>query len=207
MLEGMNIYWIGGSPCCGKSTISKMLVDEFGFDMYKCDDHLDRYTEIGAKNDAKIMKKVLSMTTDETWLRDVDEQVADEFEYYREALKIIVSDLEKMNTDKSVLVEGAVILPEFIKNHGIDQNHYVCMVPTKEFQLEKYRQRKWVDYILKDSSDKEKAFKNWMNRDIEYAKMVKNAAKDFGQNLIVVDGSKTIDENYNKVKEFFNLTK
>lgn len=42
MLDGMKTYWIGGSPCCGKSTISEMLIKEFGFDMYKCDDHLDR---------------------------------------------------------------------------------------------------------------------------------------------------------------------
>lgn len=205
MLEGIKIYWIGGSPCCGKSTISEMLIKEFGFEMYKCDDHLERYTEIGFENGVEIMKKVKSMNLDETWFRDIDEQVEDEFEFYREALKIIVSDLEKNYKGKTVLLEGAVLLPEFIKNSGIDYGNYVCMVPTKEFQIDKYSKREWVKYYLHDCSDKEKAFENWMERDVRYAESVKNDAKKYGMNLIVVDGSKSIDENYLTVKQMLGL--
>ncbi len=44
----MNI-WIGGSPCSGKSTIAKRLSDDFDFDYYKCDDHLDRFLQLGVE--------------------------------------------------------------------------------------------------------------------------------------------------------------
>lgn len=205
MLKGMKIYWIGGSPCCGKSTISEMLVKEFGFEMYKCDDHLDRYTEIGFEKGAEIMKKVKSMNLDETWLRDVSEQVEDEFEFYRESLKIIVEDLEKNYKGKSVLVEGAAILPEFIKNNDIDKINYICMVPTKEFQIDKYSKREWVKYYLQGCSDTKKAFKNWMERDAQYAEIVKRNANNYGMKVIVVDGSKSIEDNYLIVKQLFGL--
>lgn len=205
MLEGIKVYWIGGSPCCGKSTISEMLVSEFGFEMYRCDDHLDRYTEIGIENGVEIMKKFKCMNLDETWLRDVKEQVEDEVEFYREVLKIIVGDLEKNYKGKSVLVEGAVILPEFIKNNGIDNSNYICMVPTKEFQIDKYSKREWVKYYLQGCSDTKKAFENWMERDVMYAKIVKRDADNYGMNVIVVDDSKSIDENYLVVKQLFAL--
>jgi len=205
MLEGIKIYWIGGSPCCGKSTISEMLVKAFGFEMYKCDDHLDRYTEVGIENGVEIMKKVKSMNLDETWFRDVDELVADEFEFYRAVFKIIVADLEKNYKGKSVLVEGAAILPEFIKNNSIDHSNYICMVPTKEFQVDKYSKREWVKYYLQHCSDSKKAFENWMERDARYAQIVKNHADNYGMNVIVVNGSKSIEDNFLVVKQLFEL--
>jgi len=205
MLEDIKIYWIGGSPCCGKSTISEMLVTEFGLEMYKCDDYLEKYTEIGVKNDIEIMKKFKSMNLDEIWLRDVNEQVEDEFKFYREALKIVVEDLEKNYKGKSVLVEGAVILPEFIKNNRIDNSNYICMVPTKEFQIDKYRKREWVKYYLQGCSDVKRAFENWMERDARYAEIIKKDADSFGMNVIVVDGNKSINDNYVVVKQLFGL--
>lgn len=207
MLDEIKVYWIGGSPCCGKSTISEMLVRDFGFEMYKCDDYLERYTEIGFKNNSDIMKKVKSMNVDETLLRDVYEQIEDEFEFYRESFKIILDDLRKNYKGKCVLVEGAAILPELIKDNNIDINHYICIVPTREFQIDKYSKRTWINHYLKDCSDKKKAFENWMERDAEYAKIIKKQANNYDMNVLVVDSSKSIEYNYLMVKRLFNLLK
>jgi dephospho-CoA kinase len=201
-----NIYWIGGSPCCGKSTISELLVKEFGFILYKCDDYLDRYIEEGAAAGIDIMKKFKSMNKDETWLhRDVEQQVHDEFEYYRHAVKIIKEELKRNYSQGNILVEGAAILPEFIKSEGIDYNKYVCIVPTKEFQLDKYSKREWVKGYLSDCSCPEKAFNNWMERDARFAQIVMKAANEYKMNVITVDGSRAIEDNYLKVKEMFRL--
>lgn len=201
-----NIYWIGGSPCCGKSTISELLVKEFGFVLYKCDDHLERYIEEGAAAGIDIMKKYKSMNMDEIWLhREVEEQVQDELEYYRHALKIIKEELIRNYSGKNVLVEGASILPEFIKNEGIDHNKYVCIVPTKEFQVDKYSKREWVKGYLSNCTDPKKAFKNWMERDAKFAQIVTKNANDYKMNVITVDGYKSIDENYLKVRQIFGL--
>src|SRR5665647_1514382 len=146
------------------------------------------------------MKKYKSRSIDEIWLRDINELVEDEFEFYRQALITIVTDLEKNYKGKKVLVEGAAILPEFIKNKGIDYNNYVCIIPTKKFQVDQYSKREWVEYYLSDCSEPGKAFGNWMERDAKYAEIVSQNAKNFGMNVIVVDGSKSIEENYIIVK-------
>ena len=43
-----NTMWIGGSPCCGKSSVAEILRDRFGLNYYKCDDHFDRHLQQGA---------------------------------------------------------------------------------------------------------------------------------------------------------------
>lgn len=200
-----SIYWIGGSPCCGKSTIAEMLVEEYGFELYKCDDYLDRYTDIGFDNGDAIMKKIKSMNIDETWLRDVNEQVEDEFEFYRQALKTILEDLQNNYKENNILVEGAAILPEFVEKLGIDKNHYICIVPIKKFQIEKYSKREWVKHYLASCSDPVKAFENWMERDAKYAEIVSQKAKDCRLNNIIVDGNSSVEENYLRVKQLFQL--
>lgn len=32
-----HVYWIGGSPCSGKSTIAEMITKDYGYTYYQCD--------------------------------------------------------------------------------------------------------------------------------------------------------------------------
>ena len=38
----MNIYYIGGSPCAGKSSVAEILLRRYGLNYFKIDDFLDR---------------------------------------------------------------------------------------------------------------------------------------------------------------------
>jgi 2-phosphoglycerate kinase len=198
-------YWIGGSPCCGKSTLSEMLVREFGFRLYKVDDQLDRYREIGAAANIPIMRKFQAMNLDETWLRDIQLQVVDEFEFYRHALNTIVGDLKSGHSEGPVVIEGAAILPEFAVRAGIEHDRYVCMVPTRDFQVSKFAEREWVKQYLSGCTDPERAFANWMERDVLFAERVKKYATTQGLNVITTDGSTSIEETYSLLKVMFGL--
>jgi uridine kinase len=200
-----NFYWIGGSPCSGKSTISEMLISEYGFELYKCDEFLDKYIDIGAKNKISIMKKYKSMTLDEIWLRDVKTLVEDEFEFYKYASKIIKNDLRTDFSYKRVIIEGAAIIPDLIKKLQINKNKYICIVPTKKFQIDNYSKREWVKHYLSTCSNSNKAFENWMNRDALFAKIVLQKAKNFNFNTLLVNGKKSIEEIYLYVKKLFEL--
>jgi adenylate kinase family enzyme len=37
-----NIYILGGSPCCGKSTIAEKICEKYGIQYYKVDNYLDK---------------------------------------------------------------------------------------------------------------------------------------------------------------------
>ena len=206
MLKKENIYWLGGSPCSGKSTIAEYLVRDFGFQYYKCDDHLDEYIDRGVSQNIPVMKRLKAFTTDEMWLRDVDEQVQISVDYYMATFDMILNDLEDKNyQDKKVVVEGAAIMPVLVKSHEINPKHYVCMVPSRDFQLEKYAERTWAYDRLMDSTDPDQCYKNWMERDCRFAERIKSDAQGFGFNTIVVDGSKSIEENYQSIHNYFEL--
>jgi len=204
-MNNNKIYWIGGSPCCGKSTISEMLVKEYGFKYYKCDDYLDRFIEIGVKEKDPLMTSISQMSQDEIWLRNVDEQVLEEFEFYRYALKTIKKDIEERFVDDYVIVEGAALLPEFMKENNILKNRYICMTPSREFQIEKYKEREWVQHYLSSCTDWEKAFENWMLRDIDYAKIVRKKAIELDYSVLEIDGGLSIEDVYKQIKEHFVL--
>lgn len=43
----MNVYYIGGSPCCGKSTVAEFLSKKYDLFYFKVDDFLDKFTKMG----------------------------------------------------------------------------------------------------------------------------------------------------------------
>lgn len=199
------IYWIGGSPCSGKSSIAEIIAEKHGYHYYKCDDHLDRYIRIGSDMNIPVMRKFASMDINQTWLeRSVQEQVEDEVEFYLQAFGIIKKDIENhMKDSQKIIVEGAAILPHNIIKECISPEKYVCIVPTKEFQVEKYSLREWVKDYLKDCKDPEKAFNNWMERDASFSQAVRKKALEHNMKVIVEDGSKTVMDRYKEILDYW----
>jgi hypothetical protein len=107
------------------------------------------------------------------------------------------------NANEILVKEQFFKAAENIEDENIE--NYICIVPTKEFQLEKYKERLWVHDYLSDCKDSELAYDNWMKRDVKYACIVSAGAVKYKQNLIVVDGKRTENEIYKQVKEYFNL--
>ena len=54
----IDTYYIGGSPCSGKSTIAEALSEKYNLHYFKVDDYLDRYMKLGATNKNEICKKL-----------------------------------------------------------------------------------------------------------------------------------------------------
>lgn len=50
----INTYYIGGSPCSGKSTIAEILSERYDLYYFKVDDFLDKYTKMGASKKYEI---------------------------------------------------------------------------------------------------------------------------------------------------------
>ena len=200
-----NIYWIGGSPCSGKSSIAELLANELNLFYYKCDDLYERHLQIACNRGKQIVKKFNSLSIDEIFFRPIHIQVQDEILLYEEIFEIILKDLEELDTSKDIVVEGAAILPRNMNKINVHRNHYICIVPTATFQLNKYSEREWVSDYLKDSSNKSLAFNNWMKRDLSFAKKVYAEALELGYYSLLVDGSQSIASNTKYVKECFLL--
>ncbi len=199
------IYYLGGSPCSGKSTVAEMLAVKYNFLYFKLDERLNEYIEKGKLQDKTYIKRYFSMSPDEIWLRAPAEQNREEMNIYHEIFEYAVSDIKTLPEDKPVIAEGAGFLPELMKKIGVTENEYICITPSKDFQYEKYSQRTWIHDILKDCSDKKLAFENWMERDALFALEVNAKAEELGYRTIIVDGKSSIDRNFMLVEKIFNL--
>ena len=68
-------YWLGGSPCAGKSSVADLLAERYGLTVYRCDDAYFRHIQICNPQDQPTLHAITSMSWDEIWMRSVDVQV------------------------------------------------------------------------------------------------------------------------------------
>lgn len=201
------IYWIGGSPCSGKSTIADSLAERHGMLLYRCDDAYYVHEKLISAEHQPVYHKLTRASCDEVWLRPVERQIAEELEIYREEFPFILKDLEARSSDRPILLEGAALLPELLVAHGVAPDHCIWIVPTEEFQRHYYAQREWRHGVLTDCSDPNQAWENWMTRDAGFASVVARQATALDLKLIVVDGSRSIVENEAIVETHFGLSR
>lgn len=202
----MDVYYIGGSPGSGKSTIAKMLAKKYGFTHYKLDDYLFEYMKKAAQSGKEHSMLTRTLSQEQTWMREPQVQVDEEFDIYREIFPFALAAIEKMSIKKGIIAEGAGFTPRLIAEQKISPTRYICIVPTDEFQRKVFANRKWIKLFLKGCNDPSAAFENWMRRDSLFAAEALEQAKELGYTHILVDGKDTIAENYNVTIRTFGLT-
>jgi shikimate kinase len=181
------VFWIGGSPCAGKSSIARLLAARHGLRHFECDAQLTPPAD---------PDKCGRLARPPEW------QAAREIEYYREQFGAVVASLPP---DDRVLAEGTDLLPELLAGHGVPVNQAIWIVPTPEFQLRHYARREWVAGYLAECADPVRAFDNWMRRDMLYADHVRTQAAALGATVVIVDGAASLEENAALVERHFGL--
>lgn len=88
-MPNKRILFLGGSPCSGKSTVAEIFAKEHGAYYFKVDDLLDELISIASQQGCPTCKKSISMTPEETWMREPTIQCADEFNIYDEISPLI----------------------------------------------------------------------------------------------------------------------
>ncbi len=202
----MNLYYIGGSPCAGKSSVAEILSREYGLYYFKADDFLDRYMQAGARRGYPVCRKTAGMNAEQIWMREPILQCRDEFDIYREIFEFVAADLKRIDWKSGIITEGAVYLPELMKKSGISDSRYISITPTKEFQISHYRKRDFVPLVLEGCNDKERAFLNWMARDILFAKEVRRQCHKEKYVSVINDGNMDLDELAGLVAKHFGFS-
>ena len=201
------IYYIGGSPCCGKSTVAERIKEVYGFQYYKVDDDLFHFMAKGAEEGDEWLKKISGMSLDEFWLRDPRILNRESQITYKKLFPFFLDKIDKLEKDTPIITEGAAFLPSLMHELGIDKSRYLCMIPTKEFQIKHYSKREWVEEYLSSCTDKKTAFTNWMQRDVLFALSVREQAEALEYKTLVIDGSKSVDEIFKLVARTFELAR
>ena len=196
----MTVYYIGGSPCSGKSTVAEALAAQYGLAYFKADDYLEDFTARGAAEGMPVCQRILRMTANETWMRPPAVQCQEELDFYREILPFVMEKLAEVNASR-IIAEGAAFLPCLMTEAA----HYIAITPSREFQLSRYSQRPWVPHVLRDCSDQEAAFANWMERDVLFAEAIREQCAAAGRTCLLTDGSVSPEAQFEQVAAHFHL--
>ena len=200
-----HIYWLGGSPCAGKSTIAEMLANRYNLHYFNCDHAFARHQQQSNPSDQPTLYGLGERTCDEIWLVPVAEQVARVIAIYEEEFPLILADLQALSTNQPILAEGAALMPRLVARQSAWCNQAVWVVPTPTFQQHHYAQRPWIRDVLKECSDPAQAFANWMQRDETFADYIATTATRHDLSLLQVDGTQTVAQNAHWVARQWGL--
>lgn len=200
----MNIFYIGGSPCSGKSTVAELLSERFGLAYFKADDYLDEFTARGAAAGLPVCQRIQRMTADEIWMRPPEIQCTEEMDYYAEIAPFVSEKLRQLSAGP-IIAEGAAFLPRLMIAEGVKVERYIAIIPEREFQISRYSQRPWVPHMLRDCADPEAAFRKWMERDALFALAVKVQCEQHGYSCLMTDGSIPPETRAKEIAVHFSL--
>jgi len=186
-----HVYWIGGSPCAGKSTAAAAISARYGMTSYTCDDAFEIHEQLVDPARYPVLHRLSGLSWNALWMRPVEQQIREEIALYREEMDLILDDLAKLPDDRPILAEGTAFMPAFLESLDIPYRRAIWLVPAPEFQRTHYARREWVEGILAQCDDPDQAWHNWMEREIGYAARVTDEARTLGRKLITVDGSQS----------------
>jgi hypothetical protein len=109
-----HVYWIGGSPCAGKSTIAERLCAQYALRPYHWDDAFAQLRGRLNRRDHPTLYRLYQMTWHEIWMRPADELLAEAIDAYREQFDMAVDDLLALPRSPPILAEGTAMLPASI---------------------------------------------------------------------------------------------
>ena len=201
--ELAHVYWLGGAPCSGKSSVADLLRAKYGWSLYRCDEAYERHIPIITHENQPIFSRLSTLTGDALWMRPLAQQIAEEICLYQEEFPLILAELLALPKTTPVLVEGAALLPHLVAPYLVTYHQALWMIPAPEFQMQYYAQRAWAQEVVARCTDPEQAFANWMQRDIAFATYVaqKTLEQDFF--LIRVDGSHSVEEHFELAERHF----
>jgi len=201
-----HVFWLGGSPCAGKSSISEILASRFDLDLYRVDEAFEVHAQRFDPTLHPTLTKWCASSWNGRWMQPIDSLVQDVIACYEEHFTLILEDILSLPNHKPLLVEGTALLPRQVAGVLAERNRALWMVPTVQFQRGHYSKREWVGEILAQCVDREAAFHNWMERDAGFARWVGAEVNALGLELLQVDGKHTVEDNALAVAAHFQLT-
>jgi hypothetical protein len=205
MHDLQRFYWIGGSPCAGKSSVAAALARRYGLGHVECDSGSNERVARMAGHGLPAFDELTALSTCQRLSRPPEWQAERELEFYREQFGFLLAELAALPSDEPAIVEGADLLPDLLQVAGVDLDRAVWLVPTAEFQIRHYAAREWVAAYLQDCDDPEAAFRNWMRRDGLFAERVRGLAARVRGRVIVVDGTVSLEDISSAVAEGLSL--
>jgi len=199
----MTRFWIGGSPCAGKSSVAALLAGRHGLRHFASDAGTSSRMARMSGRGLPAHDELVALDTCTRLARPPHRQVELTLAVYAEQFRFLLDELP--DADR-LLVEGADLLPSLLAGFGVPLGRSVWIVPAPDFQRRHYAERPWVGPYLASCPDPAAAFDSWMRRDVLFARHVRATAEQLGGRVIEVDGGHTLEQTASVVERHFGLS-
>ncbi len=199
------IYWLGGSTCAGKTTISNILSEKYGFNVYHCDEYLAKHIQKSNPQEHPNLNRVTKISWNDILNMKVEEYLKWTIGLFKEEFKMILEDLNNFSDGKPILVEGVGLLPELINNEISDIDHAVWIVADELFYKGHQMERKELFERIRECSNPEQALENYINYDLAMGRYIINDAKRLGLSVVEIGNDSEIIKNVETISSYFKL--
>ena len=199
------IYWLGGSTCAGKTTISNVLSENYGFTVYHCDEYLVKHIEKSNTQEHPNLNKIAKTSWNDILSMNIEEYLEWTTGSFHEEFDMILEDLYQLPNDKPILIEGINLLPKLIKEEIVNINHAVWLVADASFYIKHQMNRKELFERIKECSNQEQALQNYISNDLAFGKYILSETKKLGLNVLETTHESDIKKNIELISRCFSL--
>src|SRR5712675_628514 len=91
------VFWLGGSPCAGKSSISEILASRLGLDVYHADEAFETHAPRINPVQQPALMKWRESSWDERWMQPTENLVQSVIACYQEQFALVYEDILSMS--------------------------------------------------------------------------------------------------------------
>jgi 2-phosphoglycerate kinase len=197
-----HVLWIGGATDTGKTSIAALLAQRRGLQQYSYDrEDLRQMTALaGAK---QRYRAFLDASLDENWVDpEPEDLLAFLLQGFIDRFPLVMEDLLAMPKSPMIVAEGFGLTPELLSPVLSSLQQAIWLVPTETFKWESMRRRNKPSFRDK-VRDPERATHNLFKRDMLLAAQIESQTRARDLRLLVVDGSKTLEQMTDLVEQHF----
>jgi hypothetical protein len=198
-----HVLWIGGGPCVGKTTLSRLLAGKWDLKIYNLDWHAVRAHELVRTPTIDAFRR-LSM--DDRWVApSVDHLVARAIAIWEESFALVLDDLLALPRSRTIVAEGPGAFPWRVAPLISSSRQAIFLVPTRE-RRDIVASRRWGAGQLERFPgiiEHERALTNVSARDDLLDARIVSSCAELGLRCERIDGSLDLDASLALVEEHF----
>ncbi len=169
-----HVLWIGGATDTGKTTISQIIAERYGLEVYNYDRHDLSQIERLAQANANY-RAFLATSLEENWVQPEPEDLLQfTLQAFQDRFPLVIEDLLALPREPTVVAEGHGLVPELVAPVLSGKRQAIWLVPTEEFKWASMKRRNKPSFRDK-VSDPERATNNVFRRDMLLAERMNTA--------------------------------
>lgn len=202
--ELSHVYWIAGSPCAGKTTLSRALAKRHGLLAYGCDEALAGGPLLET-DEASFPAIARARRMAGRFFEPRPEVIFEtSLAYLREAFPLVLEDLARLPADRGIVAEGVCLFPDLLLPL-VDPRRVACVVPSPEFYAENQPKRPRVRERLERSGRPDELYLNMAAEHAELSRYFETAAAAAGVRLLHTVSEASLLEHLEVLERQFGL--